>query len=138
MNRFHAKHPCDDFHAEGLGKDRENPRGVVGADLRDDDGDGLRIFVLEIVRENHFADVTQLVPHRPAGRPADLVHDGVDFIAVQDFLQEPLSACVGSGQRRGRRHLIDEVHEQPLDDSGFNRPETGHRRGEFLYFLLVH
>ena len=90
LYRLHAQHPHDDLHGEAFGKLREDARGVFRLDLREDDGDSLRVFVLEVVGEHHLVDVAELVPHRAAGRTADLLHDVVDAVLAEDLGEEPL------------------------------------------------
>ena len=75
LHRLHAQHAHDHFHGEALGQLRQHAAGVVGLDLREHDGDGLRVFVLEIVGEHHLVHVAELVPHGAAGGAADLFHD---------------------------------------------------------------
>ena len=47
-------------------------------------GYGLRIFVLQIVREDNLVNVCELVPHGAAGRAADFIHDQLHAIFAEN------------------------------------------------------
>ena len=72
---LHAQHAHDHFHGEALRQQRQHAGGMVGLDLGQHHGDGLRIFVLEIVGQHRLVHVAELVPHGAAGRAADFLHD---------------------------------------------------------------
>ena len=88
---------------------------MVGLDLRQHDGDGLRVFVLQIVGQHLLIHVGQLVPHGAAGRTADLLHDGVDLVLAHDLGQQALGAVEGTDQRAGGGNLFGEFDEQSFD-----------------------
>ena len=68
--------------AMSSGRIGEHARGMLGLQLRQHDGDGLRVFVLEVVGEHLFLHVGELLPHVAAGRAADLVHDAGDALGA--------------------------------------------------------
>ncbi len=68
LHRLHAQHAVDDVDREVVREDREHARGMVGAQARQDDGDGLRVFVAQVVRQDLGLDMRQPLPHAPAGR----------------------------------------------------------------------
>jgi hypothetical protein len=111
---------------------------VFRLDLREDDGDRLRVLVLEVVGEHHFVDVAELVPHRAAGRTADLFHDVVDAVLAEDLGEETLGALIAADERAGCRDRVGEVDEEALDHARVDRPEIGHRLGDLLDLLVVH
>ena len=100
---------------EVLRQDREHARGMLGPQLGQHHRDGLRVFVLEIVRQHLFLDVGELLPHVAAGRAADLVHDAADALRRQVLLQQPLGGVVVAEQRAGGRQPADEFQQQRLD-----------------------
>ena len=57
---------------------------MISADLRHDDGDRLRIFVLQEAGEGRVVDLAQLLPDITARRSADILHDEGDFFVVED------------------------------------------------------
>lgn len=67
---------------------KETRAPCAGLNLREDDGDGSRVFVLQVVGEDHFVDVAELVPHRPARGTANFLHDLADAV-VEDLRQQP-------------------------------------------------
>ncbi len=111
---------------------------MVGLDLAQHHGDGLRIFVLEIVGQHRLVDVAQLVPHGAAGRTTDFFHDHFDAVFVQRLEQQALGAFQRADQRAGGGDLIGELDEQPFDHGGIDRAEIGHGLGNLLDFLVVH
>ena len=115
LHAFHAQHALHDFQREFLGQRGQHARGVFGLDLGEHDGDGLRIFVLEIVRQHRLVHVGELVPHGAAGRSADFLHDLGDFFPGMNAGDHPLGGFVGAHQRAGARHLRDEIDQQLLD-----------------------
>ncbi len=62
LHRFHLEHAVDDVEREILGQDAEHARRMLRLQLRQHHGDGLRIFVLQVVRENLFLHVRELFP----------------------------------------------------------------------------
>ena len=83
LHRLHAQHAVDHIEREIFRQDGEHARGVFRADLRQHHGDGLRIFVLQIVGEHLLLHVGELLPHVAAGRPADFLHDVADPLGRQ-------------------------------------------------------
>ena len=75
LHRFHAQHALHDFQREFFGQRAQHARGMFRLDLGQHDRDGLRIFVLEIVREHRLVHIGELVPHGAAGGTADFLHD---------------------------------------------------------------
>ena len=138
LHHFHVQHANDHFHGEGFRKDAQHHRGMIRLDLGQHHGDGLGIFVLEVIRQDLLTHVAELVPHGASGRPPDLLHDVVDPFLADRLEQEPLRALVGADQRAARRDLLDELTEQPLHGVGANVPEAGHMLGNLLDFLIVH
>ncbi len=66
LHGVHAQHAGDDIDAEIARQLGQHARGMIGLQLGQDDGDRLRIFVLQIAGEHAFADIGQLVPHGAA------------------------------------------------------------------------
>ena len=108
LHRFHLQHAADDVEREVLGQDGKHARRMLGPELGQHDGDGLRIFVLEIVRQHLFLHVGELLPHVAAGGAADLVHDAADALRRQVLLQQPLGGVVVAEQRARGRQPADE------------------------------
>ena len=103
---------CTTSMASSSGRDGEDLAGVVGVDLGEHHGDGLRVLVLQIVGEHVFLHVGELLPHVAAGRAADLFHDGIDALGRQEGQQQALGGVgiardVAVGGDRG-----DELDEQ--------------------------
>ena len=115
LHRFHPQHARDDVEREFLGQDREHARGMLGADLREHDRDGLRIFVLQIVGEHLFLHVGELLPHVAAGGSADFLHDVGDAVGRQELVQQPFGRVEIAQQRAGRREPADEFEQQAFD-----------------------
>ena len=61
--------------------DAQDARRVVGIDLRQNHRNGLRVLVLQVVRENVFLNVGELLPHVSACGTTDLLHDDRDLFA---------------------------------------------------------
>ena len=137
LHRLHAQHAVDDVQRQLLGQDREHPRGVIRSDLREHDGHGLRIFVLEIIGEHLFLDVGELLPHVAAGRPADFVHDVADPFGRQILLQQTLGRVIGAHQGARRRHPRHEFKQQILDQLGLDIADRGHDDGDFTQLVVV-
>ena len=78
LHRFHFQHTIDAVEREILRQDRQNACGMLRAQFREDDSDGLRILVLEIVRQNLFLNIGELFPHVAAGRTANFVHNAAN------------------------------------------------------------
>ena len=114
----------DDVERELLGQDREHARGMLRADLREHDRDGLRVFVLEVVREHLLLHVGELLPHVAAGRPADLLHDAGDALGRQVLLQQPLGRVEVAEQRAGGRQPADEFEHQASTASASTVPSV--------------
>jgi hypothetical protein len=87
LHRLHAQHAVDHVERQFLRENGEHARGVLRADLRQHHGDGLRIFVLEIVGEHLFLDVGELLPHVAAGGAANFFHDVADPLGWQVLMQ---------------------------------------------------
>ena len=137
LDRLHAQHARDDVEGELFGQDREHARGVLRLDLGDHHRDGLRVFVLEIVREHLFLHVGELLPHVAAGRPADFLHDAADPLRRQVLLQQPLGRVVVAEQGSGRRHARDEFEQKVLDRLGLDRAKRGHHDRKLTQFVVV-
>ena len=75
-----------------------------GAQLGQHHRHGLRVFVLEIVRQHLFLHVGELLPHVAAGGAADFVHDAVHALGRQVLLQQALGGVVVAEQRARGRH----------------------------------
>ena len=75
LHAFHAQHALHDFEREFFRQRAQHAGGMFRLDLGQHDGDGLRIFVLQVVGQNGFVHVGELVPHGAAGRTADFLHD---------------------------------------------------------------
>ena len=91
---------------------------MIRTDLGQHDGDGLRVFILEIVRQHGFVHIAELVPHGAAGGPADLIHDLRRALARQGLLQQPLGAFITADQVARGSHVINEVEAQTLHNLG--------------------
>jgi len=122
LHRFHAQEAVHDVEREFLRQDREHARGVFRADLRENDGNGLRILVLEIAREHFFLHVRELFPHVAAGGAANFFHDEIDAVVRQEFRKQTLGRDRVAHQRAGRRKLADEIHQELFDLFGLDRP----------------
>ena len=138
LHRFHAQHALHHFEGELLRQGAEHAGGVLGLDLGQHHRDGLRIFVLQIVGENGFVHVGELVPHGAAGRTADFLHDHADLVGLDEALEQPLGGFVGAHQRAGRGDLRHELDQELFDQARADRAEVGHQLGEFLDLVLVH
>ncbi len=103
------QHAVDDVERELLRQDREHARGVLGPQLGQHHRDGLRVFVLEIVRQHLFLHVGELFPHVAAGGAADFVHDAADALGRQILLQQALGGVVVAEQRAGGRHAARRI-----------------------------
>ncbi len=118
LHALHAQHAHHDFHGEGVGQQRQHARGMIGAHLGQHHGDGLRIFVLQVVGQHRLVHVAELVPHRAAGGTADLLHDLRGAVARHGLLQQPFGAFVAADEVAGGTHVIDEIDAQALHDIG--------------------
>ncbi len=118
LHAFHAQHALHHFQGEFLGQGAQHAGGMFRLDLGQHHRDGLGIFVLEVVGQDGFVHIAQLVPHGAAGRAADFFHDGADLVVGQDVGQQALGGFIGAHQRAGARHLADEFHQQLLDHGG--------------------
>ncbi len=112
---FHLQHAVDAVERQVFRQDGEHARGVFGPQFRQHDRDGLRIFVLEIVREHFFLNVGELFPHVAAGGAADFFHDAADAFLRQILLEQAFGGVVVAEQRARRRHAADEFQQQLLD-----------------------
>ncbi len=128
---------ADDVHRQLLGQDRQHAGGMLGRDLGQHDGDGLRVFVLEVVGEHVLLHVGELLPHVAAGRPADLLHDDVDAVGRQELLKQALGGIVVADERAGVAHVEDELDHQLLDELGLHLAEPRHRQRDQPDLLLV-
>ena len=107
------------------------------AQLRKHHGNGLRVFVLEIVRQHLFLDVGELLPHVAAGGAANLVHDAADALSRQILLQQAFGGVVVAEQGAGSRHAADEFEQQLLNRFGLDRAERRHHDGNFAQLVVV-
>ena len=137
LDRFHLQHAVDHVEGEVLRQDSQHARGVFGAQLGHHHRHGLRVFVLEIVRQHLFVDVGELLPHVAAGRSADIVHDAADAILRQVLLQQPLGDFVAAEQAARARHEGDEFEQQFLDRFGLDGAERRRRGRHFAQFVVV-
>jgi hypothetical protein len=110
---------------------------VVGLHLRQHHGDGLRVFVLQIVGEHRLVHVAQLVPHGATRGTADLFHQGVHLFRRHERVQQALGLLVGAHDRARRAHARDELDQQFFDDAGRHGAEAGHGLGDLLDLLVV-
>ena len=97
LHRLHAQHAVDDVDREVVREDREHARGMVGAQARQDDGDGLRVFAAQVVRQDLGLDMRQPLPHAPAGGALDVRHDRGDLLAGKDLGEKLLGAVETAG-----------------------------------------
>ena len=88
LDVFHLQHTVHHIDRELVRKDREDARGMIRPDAGEDDGNGLRILVAQIVCEHVRVDVGQALPHAAACRSLDLVHERLDLLRRQDLRQE--------------------------------------------------
>ena len=137
LHRFHLQHAVDDVERHVLGQDREHARGMLGLEFRQNHGNGLRVFVLEVIGENLFLDVGELLPHVAAGRSANLVHDSDDALRRQILLQQPLRGVEIAHQGARSRHPRDEFEQHVLDGVGFHGAERRHMDRQFADFVVV-
>src|SRR3546814_4432172 len=72
----------------------------------------LRVLVAQIVGEDVLVDVAQLIPHRPASRAADLLHDRHRAILGEDLGEQALGALVTADQRSGARQALARSEER--------------------------
>ncbi len=93
LHRVERQHPLDDVHRQLFREGGEDLAGVLGVDLAQNDCDGLRVFVLEVGREDVFLNVAQLLPHVAAGGAADFFHDRIDAVGGRKDIS---SRCVVS------------------------------------------
>ncbi len=126
LNRFHAQHAVYDVQRQLFGENGKHARGVFGADLRQHHGDGLRIFVLEIVGEHLLLHVGELLPHIASRRPADFLHDGADAFGRKELLQQALGGVVVTHDRTRSGHARDEFEQKIFDLLGLDRAERRH------------
>ena len=105
----------DDVHGRFAGKQGNDARRVVGFDFGQNDGDGLRIFVFQIVGQNLFVDVAELVPHRFTGGTADFFHDAGDAVFRQSLGQKAFGAFIVADDLARIGDFVDEVQIQLLD-----------------------
>ena len=120
-----------------LGQDGEHARGMFRPDLRQHHGDGLRVFVLEVIGEHLLLHVGELLPHVAAGGAADFLHDVADPLRRQVLLQQPLGRVVIAHDRAGRRHARDEFEQQIFDQLGFDRADGRHHDGNLAQLVVV-
>ena len=92
LHALHPEHPHDDLDGEALRQQGQHAGGMIRSHLGQHDGDRLRVFVLQVVRQHRLVHVAELVPHGAAGRPADLLHDLRHAVPRQGALQQPLGA----------------------------------------------
>ena len=85
---------------------------MIRFDLGQDHRDRLGILVLEIGREHGVLNVGQLLPHVPAGRTADLFHDPLDLVGVQELGQKAFGRVIVAHQGAGRGHLAGKIDQQ--------------------------
>jgi len=85
------------------------------ADLAQNDGDGLQVFVFQKVSEGLFVHIVELIPNRPTGGTPDFLHDVVDPILAEDLRQHPLGTVYRAYQPTGRGNLLGKLGEQSLD-----------------------
>src|SRR5690606_1121860 len=90
LHGFHAEHAGYDFKREIFWQMSENAGRVLGPDFRQHYGDRLRIFILQIARENGFVHIAELFPHGATGRATNFIHDRVDAIFGEEAEQEAL------------------------------------------------
>ena len=138
LHGLHAQQAHDHFHGEVFRQKRQNTGRMVGADARQDDGDGLRVLVLQVVGEHRFVHVAHLVPHGAAGGAAHFFHDGIDALPGQGRVEQAFGGVDGADQTARRRQLVGEFDEQPFDDRGMDIAEGRHGGGQFADFLVVH
>ena len=137
LHRLHLEHAVDDVERELFRQDGEHARGMLGAQLGEHDGNGLRVLVLQVVGEHLFLHVRELLPHVAAGRPADLVHDAADALRRQVLLQQSLGMVVVAHQRAGSRQLADEFEQQVLDKVPADGAERRHHDRERPQVVVV-
>ena len=119
------------------GRIAKHAGGVLGPQLGQHHRHGLRVFVLEIVRQHLFLHVGELFPHVAAGGAADLVHDAADALLRQVLLQQALGGVVVAEQGARGRHARDEFQQQLLDRIGVDRAERRHHDGDFAQLVVV-
>ncbi|MND95402.1 hypothetical protein D3C80_876570 [compost metagenome] len=110
---------------------------MVGADLGQNHGHRLRVFVLQIVGEDGLVHIAELVPHGPAGGAADFLHQGVDAVARHEGGQQTLGLFIAAHQGAGAANARDELDQDFLDHLSRDGAETGHGLGDLLDLLLV-
>jgi hypothetical protein len=135
LHRLHPQHPLDDVDRDVLGQFAEHARGVIRFQLRQDHRDRLRIFVAQIGGEHGFADVRQLVPHRPPRGAANILHDLAYAVVGQDPRQQPLGRLERPVQPVHAADLARKRDQQVFGDGGGHAAELRHRRGEVLDLL---
>jgi hypothetical protein len=138
LDGFHVQHAHDDFHGEAFRQQGENAAGMVFLDLGQDHGDGLRVFVLEVVGEHLFVHVAELVPHGAAGGAADFFHDHGDAVFIEALQQKALGGGVGADQRTGIGNGVGEVDEQAFHEVGPDGAQVRHDLGKLLDLVVFH
>jgi hypothetical protein len=125
-NRFHPQHAHDDLHGEGVRQQHQHPGGVVGLDHRQHNGDGLRIFVLQVAGENLLADIAELVPHGATGRATDFLHDLGDAVPGQGLQQQALGTLEAAEDAAGSPKVLYEIDAEIFDGVGGDGAKLGH------------
>jgi hypothetical protein len=135
LHHLHAQHPHQRLDRGLLGQARQHPGGVLGADLGQDDRDGLRVLVLEVRGEHVLIDVAELVPDRTSGRTADVLHDRGHLARLEELAEQALGGLIAADQAAGAAEAQGEVAEQGLDHLAGDNAEARHGLGDLLDLL---
>ena len=99
---------------------------------------GLRVFVLQVGGEHRLVDVGQLVPDGAADRAADLLHDRLGPVGVEDPQQQLLGRLEAARRRRRCRTGCSlELEQQLLDHRRVDPAEHRHGLGDLHHLLVV-
>eukprot|EP01035_Chromulina_nebulosa_P038233 gene38233-51646_t len=114
-----------------------NVNEAVLANYLKNHGDRLGVFVLQIVGEDGLVHIAELVPHGPAGRTADFLHQPFDAVGGHERGQQALGLVEAAHDRAGAGHARDKLDQQLLHDRRTDGAQTGHGLGDFLDLVVV-
>ena len=100
---------------------------AFGADSRQDHGDRLGVFVLQIVGQHGLVYVAELVPRCPPNRAADLLHDLRHTLTGQRALKQPFGVLVVADQVPCGAKIVGKLNTDSLNSFGAYGAELRHR-----------
>ena len=98
----------------------------------------LRVFVLEVIRQNRLIHITKLVPHGPSGRTTDFFHDLRNAIPRQRAQQHAFRGFPCANKIASLTDGIGEFARQILNRRSRNRAKAGHGLGDIADLILMH